>query len=172
MKGLLTDPAKKNGQAQRQFIADLRQNGIITDTTQVIAMTHHTGMDYAGLSKESGLWDDMAHALASNGQAQAPDYWYWGHIHNGIAYSNSSPAGQSGCKARCVGHGAIPFGVAWGIKEFTTDGQVSYYPDKEIGGTNRVRNGFAMITLNGTDISEAFYEVDPNSGVKEVWSNP
>ena len=37
-----------------------------------------------------------------------PKYWYFGHMHNGVVYSSNATG--DGCKSRCVGHGAMPFG--------------------------------------------------------------
>ena len=132
-------------------------------------------MDTPGL-KRYKLWSDVSGALNANktysGSTDGPDYWYWGHIHNGIVYSSGSVAG-SGTKARCVGHGAIPFGKAYGIGAGQTDyfAQTPYsnFATPTEQQKNRVLNGFAMLnfdTRTGT-MTEAFYE---QGNTTPVWT--
>lgn len=121
----------------------------------VIVMTHHNGISFDGSSQEP-FWAEMAEAL--NGR---PDYWYWGHLHNGIVYAETLPSVE-GAKVRCVGHGAIPYGKAWGL-----DGKsgIDYSATTPLNhGGVRVRNGFAVITLGpGETLREKFYEVEDGS---------
>ena len=151
MQGRLTDSDQIN------FIQGLD----LTDK-KVIVMTHHTGMATPGMSSSGEgkyqLWDDVNAALGGND----PDYWYWGHVHNGIVYTADAVAGSK-TKARCVGHGAIPFGSAYGLK----GAPVSYFantPYKQVNPNPtpqqqaRVLNGFALLTLNGGTVIEEFYE--------------
>jgi hypothetical protein len=84
-----------------------------------------------------------------------PDYWYWGHLHNGICY-----AAQGGLHARCAGHGAIPYGnaselhghsrVLWSETQNARD---EAYPD-------RVLNGYVKVRLVGEGIIEEFIGED------------
>lgn len=130
----------------------------------VIVLTHHNGISNDG-SKQEPIWAEMAKAL--NGR---PDYWYWGHIHNGIVYANTLPAVE-GVNVRCIGHGAIPYGKAWGLEHAAG---IEYYGQTpESDGSVRVRNGFAVITLksDGT-LSEVFYEVEDGTHTPvPVWSS-
>ncbi len=98
-----------------------------------------------------------------------PAYWYWGHIHDGIVYSNQSKAG-SAVKVRCVGHGAIPFGTAWGLEPLPNP-RVEYFAHTPIDGSIKVRNGFAIIELtNDGELTEKFYETTGTPGKpKQVW---
>ncbi len=136
---------------------------------KIIAMTHHNGVNYDGRERVEDYWAQMKAAFGD-----VPDYWYWGHIHNGIVYGDDLPLAQ-GAKLRCVGHGAIPYGNAWGLKDVP---HIDYYPQTRISSpsdvSNRVRNGFAMITLGKHGaISEAFYEVEDGTKVPiKVWSRP
>lgn len=131
--------------SQLDFVQGLDLSG-----KRVIALTHQTGMDYSGTTPSSLWTNDMKTALGGND----PDFWYWGHIHNGIVYTDNSAAGTM--VARCVGHGAIPFGSAWGL---AGSDKVAYYPTTpNSAGSIRVRNGFAMLTLLGSTLKESFYE--------------
>lgn len=141
---------------------------------KVIALTHHTGVTYDGqsLTGQPNLWTDMQEALGGKG----PDYWYWGHVHNGIVYADSV---LPGTKARCLGHAALPFGNAY----FWQNGQkknldqsplVDFYahtpkpnPTKNPRWDNRVLNGFALLTLGNGTITEAYYE---QGNPVPVWS--
>lgn len=116
---------------------------------RVIAPTHQTGMDYSGPTPSSLWTNDMKTALGGNDS----DFWYWGHNHNGIVYADNSAAGTM--VARCVGHGAIPFGSAWGL---AGSGKFAYYlTTPNSAGSIRVRNGFAMLTLSGSTLTESFF---------------
>lgn len=134
---------------------------------KVLVLTHHEGQNFQG-NAVTALHDEVALAIG-----RAPDVWYWGHLHNGIAYSNASASGKQGVKARCIGHSAVPFGVASGLQD--SAGQpipsVDYFartPSPE--GGNRVLNGFATLELSAAGgIAEAFYEVGkPNPAWRSV----
>ncbi len=153
------------GEAQRKWVNELCAR---RDRRHVIVMTHHDGLETDGSGPNKPLWDDVVSAVGSGG----PGYWYWGHVHNGIAYAARSPAGEAsgapgidGINARCAGHGAIPFGRGSSLLEGDTDEPidgVSYVANTPVGGGSiRRRNGFATLTLDATNrsVSERFYEV-------------
>jgi hypothetical protein len=158
MNGALTDNDQIN------FI-----KGLNTANKKVIVMTHHNPTNIEGTGLQSGkfqltLWPDLLAALG-----RAPDFWYWGHVHNAIVYSDQSFPAQNGTKARCVGHGAIPFGVAYGLQnpDGTNKPSVEYfahellssvYENTDAQQSNRVLNGFAMLTLGPDSISEEFLD--------------
>ncbi|UTH75022.1 metallophosphoesterase [Chromobacterium sp. IIBBL 290-4] len=113
---------------------------------KIMVLSHHQG--YSMVGEPNALCQAVSGALG-----RAPDYWYWGHLHNVICYQP-----QNGMRARCVGHGAIPYGVAsvlngkpqvaWAETKSAGDGQ---YPQ-------RVLNGFARVELNGGDLAETLYD--------------
>ena len=154
MNGALTDDGQIN------FIKTLNTTG-----KKVIAITHHNPTNVEGTSTaQLPLWNQLVSALG-----RPPDFWYWGHVHNGIVYSDQSFPGQNGVKARCAGHGAIPFGVAYGLQ--SADGSTipsveyfahellsSVYDQLDIQQANRVLCGFAMLTLGPDSISEQFID--------------
>lgn len=166
MNGALTDPGQIN------FIKSLN-----TTNKTVIVLTHHNPTNIEGTGTMSGtvqltLWSDLASALG-----KPPDFWYWGHIHNGIVYSDQSFPAQNGTKARCAGHGAIPFGVAYGLQNpdgsnkpsveyFSHELLSSAYENTDAQQVNRVLNGFAMLTLKSDSIVEEF--IDQTGAVR--WS--
>jgi len=160
MNGALTD------QDQINFVKSL-------DTTnkKVVMLTHHNPTNIEGTAPLS-LWNDCVGALG-----KVPDFWYWGHIHNGIVYSDQSFPAQNGVQARCVGHSAIPFGVGYGLMDqngnnkpsveyFAHELMSSEYSNTDAQQSNRVLNGFAVITLSADSILEEF--VDQTGGVN--WS--
>jgi len=161
MLGALVDAAQIN------FIRSLN-----TTNKKVVLLTHHNPTNIEGTGP-LGLWQQVVDALG-----RSPDYWYWGHIHNAVVYSDQSFPGQNGVKARCAGHGAIPFGVGYGLTDangvnkpsveyFAHELLSSAYPNTDAQQSNRVLNGFAVITLSGDSILEEF--VDQTGGVN--WSN-
>lgn len=120
---------------------------------QVLVLSHHQGYGALGQGK-TALYGQVAAALQ-----REPDYWYWGHLHNGIVYQ---PVG--GFHGRCVGHGAIPYGNA---SELKGDPAVLWYETQAAQDTNypeRVLNGYAMLHLDGPDLSETL--LDENGKVR------
>lgn len=150
---------------QSKFIAENTKPG-----QKVIIMTHHTGLEFGG-DRNKKLWDEVTTALGGND----PDYWYWGHLHLGIAYNtNTSNPKGAGPKTlgRCVGHSAIPFGNATGLEKRVSDGTVAWYANTSAKGTDDgivCKNGFAMITLTGKTIKEEFYDAGSTT---PVWTAP
>jgi hypothetical protein len=164
MNGALTDDNQIN------FIKSLNTTG-----KKVIVITHHNPTNVEGTQTAPlPLWNQMVSALG-----RPPDIWYWGHVHNGIVYSEKSFPGQNGVKARCNGHAAIPFGVAYGLQNadgstipsveyFAHELLSSVYPNTDVQQANRVLCGFAMLTLGPDSINEQF--IDQTGEVR--WSQP
>lgn len=128
----------KLDQGQIDWLAKLPKDG-----KKVLILSHHEAHSALGKDK-TDLFQQVTAALGSE-----PDYWYWGHLHNGIVYN---PIGKF--HGRCAGHGAIPYGnsiemendptISWVETDLAND---DTYPE-------RVLNGYAVITLNGKEVSE------------------
>ena len=122
-----------------------------------IVLTHHNalghGWDGLPISTDIGpLWSQVGAAL--NG---SPAYWYWGHVHNGIKYTQKATGSTL---ARCVGHGAIPFGNASNLAALMPE-YIDYYSHTPVApGSNLALNGFVVLTIsqNGS-LQEDFYEL-------------
>ena len=150
MNGALTDDNQIN------FIKSLNTTG-----KKVIVITHHNPTNVQGTSTaQLPLWNQLTTALG-----RPPDFWYWGHVHNAVVYSDQSFPAQNGVKARCVGHGAIPFGVAYGLQNadgtnipsveyFAHELLSSVYEDTDVQQAKRVLCGFEMLTLGPDSINE------------------
>ena len=150
MDGGFGDPA--TAPYQYEFLKD-----VLKDHNQLVLLTHQTGMNTAGTGTLPA-WTDLTKNLNRDEIAKIK-LWYWGHIHLGIVYGEQSTLGKLGVGARCVGHSAIPIGKAWGLS--TGDSIIDWIAETPVGGTaygNRVRNGFALLTLQNGRITEAFYE--------------
>ena len=164
---------------------NLYMDGRITDSTQksllnqyknqtqnVILMSHHNALSYDGATIET-LWNDV---LDTDALGSAPAYWYWGHLHDGIVYSDKTAIGGASC-TRCIGHSAIPYGEAWGLLDSQGNNipTVEYFahtPVDPSGKTSaRVFNGFAIITLTDTTLTEQFYELDNTGTAVLKWSS-
>lgn len=153
-KGELTDSH------QTDFIRGLNTTG-----KKVIILTHHNGLDITGQNKTK-LWGQVNAALGRD-----PDWWYWGHLHNGIAYSSQSQAGAT--KARCIGNSSIPYGDAYSLYDASGNllNSVSYtfntkMPNPTLQQKNRILNGFALLTLQAGSMTEEFYDQRGN----RIWS--
>jgi len=136
-------------QGQLDWLATLPKN------LKVIVLSHHEG--YTPLAdKKTPLYEQVAKALG-----RVPNYWYWGHLHNGIVYQPSD-----GLHGRCIGHGAIPYANA---RELAGDPRIAWYETQladDPGYPLRVLNGFAKVTLNGNTLAEQL--MDENGQVR--WS--
>ncbi|HZE64536.1 MAG TPA: hypothetical protein VE056_11680, partial [Pyrinomonadaceae bacterium] len=110
----------------------------------------HNALSYDGLTEDTTYWNQVTSAL--NGD---PAAWYWGHVHDGVAYKSPTVT-QRKTLARCVGHGAVPYGEAFGC---ASSNQVDYYAHTPAPNPPRVYNGFVLLTIaaNGV-ITEEFYE--------------
>jgi Calcineurin-like phosphoesterase len=148
MKGALG-----TGNAQCKFL-----EGISTQHRRLILLTHHAPMTIQGtLPQNAPLWQDVK-SVVSDGSAI--ELWYWGHIHMGILYGKQSAVGQYGIRAGCAGHGAVPMGEA---SDLPRSPIIEWRSNQRVIGSpcaNRVRNGFAMLTIRQSDLSitEAFYD--------------
>ena len=118
---------------------------------RTIILSHHQAYDITGTQKTK------LYGQVFEGLGRAPDFWYWGHLHNAIVYKEID-----GFYGRCIGHGAIPYGVA---SELNKEINVSWYETESAGDTEiplRVMNGFALLTLTGDKLGEQL--IDENGG--------
>ena len=110
---------------------------------RVIVLSHHLGLDLTGVAP-TALWQQVVTCLG-----RAPDVWYWGHAHNSAIY-----APFKGCAARCIGHGAIPYGEAAMLAELPS---VAWFETQLAGDPAlplRVLNGYLRATLSGPTLLE------------------
>jgi len=159
MEGGLGDPQKN---PQYQFLQQIKSSG-----KKVIMMSHHTGLSSDGGSPSKYLWQDVTRVVT-------PDYWYWGHTHLGAVYSSNAYSGSM--KTRCIGHSSIPFAIPPGMEKCKQN--VEWYSNSPLDSVMmlqallysrpRAKNGFAMLTLSESDITEQVYEIGNN---KPVWSS-
>jgi Calcineurin-like phosphoesterase len=135
---------------QQAFLQDKAEEALLKGK-KVIVLTHHNGMDDPG-EKTNTLFQQVTNAFPNNA---GPTYWYWGHQHLGVVYQ---PQGPADIRCRCCGHGALPCGVATGLENcphvIWHEKRIANDPDIP----ERVLNGFAMLTLDGPNIVEAFYD--------------
>ncbi len=126
------------GQQQLNWLKTLPK-----DNKKIIVLSHHEAYNIDG-SQSTPLYDEVVKALG-----QIPDYWYWGHLHNGISYT---PRGVF--HGRCIGHGAIPYGNASILQGKPN---VSWYETQSANDPNypeRVLNGYIHVVLNEQNIAE------------------
>lgn len=140
---------------QQQWLKDLMASK--GQGRRIMVLSHHQGLDISG-QQQTVLYKQVVAALG-----RVPDYWYWGHLHNGICY-----APKDGMYGRCIGHGAIPYGVT---SELKGNPQVLWSETLSADDPNyplRVRNGYVRVKLSGSQISEDF--IGETGAVS--WSRP
>ena len=129
---------------------------------RVILVTHHNGLSVDGTTP-SALWGQLASRFAG-----VELWWYWGHMHAGIVYSDRNTSGQmqsssSGggiIHARCAGHGAVPAGEPDSL--IGNPGAV-WHENRTVADllyAGRVYNGLISLTLTGADLTEEFIDED------------
>lgn len=143
---------------------------------KIIVFSHQTGMSTDGTTitdKDSG---QVLYPLLSQLQQTGitPDYWYWGHVHLGLVYGDTSAVARASggkTRARCVGHSSIPFGRPWGIA--AGGGDIDYIAQTPLQDSHLALNGLALLTLgNDGSIKEAFYNCADAQGKVEKHPQP
>ncbi len=132
--------------------------GATAGDRRIMVLSHHEGTDLPGATT-TALWQQVTSCLG-----RAPDAWYWGHAHNGVVY-----APVDGCRARCIGHGAIPYGpasmlagrpsVLWSETAAANDPSLP----------ERVTNGYARVTLDGPTLTEELVAEDGSVRWRAQW---
>lgn len=134
---------------------------------KTIVLSHHTGFAF-DCSSVYSLWADVNNALNGND----PYAWYWGHVHNAIVYqsplaipaTSGTPALNTNTYARCLGHGALPYGLASSI---VGNAGVEWQETNQLdANTDLLANGFVLLTLTLdpdskmlNSITETFYDI-------------
>jgi hypothetical protein len=127
-----------------------------TNGKKLIVLTHHNGLNDAG-NTSNVLFEQVINAFPGGG---GPAYWYYGHEHIAAVYK---PFGPTGILCRCCGHGALPWGQS---SDLANSPNVVWYEHRTANDPDipeRVFNGFVVLSLDGPNIQETFY--DENGGV-------
>jgi hypothetical protein len=140
--------------AQLPFLQGLAQKGE-KEKKKLIVLTHHNGLPENGVqpSVPLKLFTEVMSAFRG---VSPPAYWYWGHVHAGVAYEPLDD--QNGLLCRCVGHSALPWGLA---SDLQTSPKVQWFEKcnaKDPEDPLRVYNGFVLLRLDGTNLTETFYD--------------
>jgi len=147
---LYMDGSLGNNNEQIPFLKDLTQK-----RKKVIVLTHHNGLQLSGVQSNPPLKLFTEVMGAFQGGAP-PAYWYWGHVHAGAVYKPMADQGNMRC--RCVGHGALPWGLA---SELQNSALVEWFEQCNAGDPDnnlRVFNGFVVVDLDGPNLAETFYD--------------
>jgi 3',5'-cyclic AMP phosphodiesterase CpdA len=166
-QGSLSDPRERDGAIQIEWMSELlKQNA----GKRVILLTHHDGFDVDPLTGAI-TFKPLYQVVIQHLKDVRDFFWYWGHVHTGIAYKQIILNQNSTFSARCVGHGAIPYEPF--PKDFTglgnRDVRVRWAETRRANSAkpSRAFNGFLFLTLSGADIREEFYDELGN----QCWSN-
>jgi len=156
--GYLADPDMgSKGKVQTDWLTNVLQMPQHQNKRSII-LTHHDAFDVSrGTAKKKALYNELLSYVGTNRDF----FWYWGHVHGGIAYRPVRLSGASRVFARCVGHGGVPYApypvlTSLGNAEISVD-----WAERELAGTgdpNRALNGYMLLTLDGPNIREEFYD--------------
>ena len=134
-------------QEQAEFVRSVRAEH---QTQRVIILTHH---DPITLQAKAflPLYEQVLDALGG----VAPDFWFYGHVHNGIVYKPDVLGSKT--LFRCAGHGAIPYGATPDL-EAAAD-VVEWYESESARDPHRkvrLLNGFVALTIDGKNLTESW----------------
>lgn len=148
MDGSIMDT--QNAGAQVSWLLNILPNA---GTRKVIIVSHHQPVDLPGLNT-TNLFSQVN--LLLNLYNLKPAFWYYGHEHNAAIYSQYSAMYYP---ARCIGHAAIPYGVAsdltnaLGTTVVWAESQSANDPDYP----ERILNGYLSMNISGTSMTETLY---------------
>jgi len=140
----------RDGQSQEQLDFLKAQ---VAKGKEIILLTHHNGLAEDG-SGTTPLWTQVMSAFPRGG---GPAYWYWGHMHAGVWYDENA-TGTGPVQCRCCGHGALPCGPATNLDH---NPKIVWHECRKAGDpdiSDRILNGFAVISLEGQAMTEKFYD--------------
>jgi hypothetical protein len=137
--------------SQQEFLKQVAQKG-----KKVVVLTHHNPLPVNGDlgNNPPQLFTDVMSAFED---ASPPAYWYYGHEHVGAVYAPLT----NNTRCRCLGHGALPWGVASDLQAGQAAGRVIWFESRNAGDANnhlRVYNGFVYIKFDGPNLTETFYD--------------
>jgi hypothetical protein len=160
------DRIKPKGNAQKEWLVDLLGRPE-HQHKRLIILTHHDGFDLdVGKVNKKNLWGVITQLLGNTRDC----LWYWGHVHAGIAYKPIQLAEKVFLRARCVGHGGVPYAP---FGELSSYGNATYaieWAEQEkatTGDPRRALNGYMILTLKGKGITEEFYD---ECGRRRPWT--
>ena len=108
----------------------------------LVVLTHHLGLASSDGAPVEPLWSQVTASL----DPERVNLWYWGHNHAGYVHRRVGPV-----EARCIGHGALPWGRA---TELASNPTVVWSEQGEAKPWPRMRNGFAVLRFSGAGVTE------------------
>ena len=187
-KGFLADARDKNGTVQREWLIQLLNDPQHLNKRVIILTHHDGFDIAAGNGRvtvnelwseitgchRKDLWTKITGWLHGNAAANTTTgalsggrdwWWYWGHVHTPVVFQRIIFGDGSAVRPRCVGHGAIPYLPF--PQDYTRlgDGTMRIvWAETEPANANdetdpeRALNGYALLTLKGSSITEEFYD--------------
>lgn len=165
-KGYLSAPGETNGTVQFDWFQGMIQYAAHADMN-VIILTHHDGFDVDPYA-HTVTFENLFHTMTAAMQNVKRWWWYWGHVHAGITYrsitTKSATGPDSTVYPRCIGHGGIPWEPFSNLASVHLNDprvDVEWAEVKTIidsDGQSRALNGYLMVTLDGTNITETLYD--------------
>lgn len=159
------DDLKPKGTVQRDWLEHLLGDPAHA-RKRLMILTHHDGFDVeVGQAKEKDLFQVITKLIGNTRDC----LWYWGHVHAAIAYKPIQLADNIFLRARCVGHGGVPYLPFGELSKYGTSRYSIDWAEQEkatTGNPLRALNGYMILTLNGRRITEEFYD---ENGRRRPW---
>lgn len=115
---------------------------------RIILLSHHDALTYRRETIDP-LWSQVSGALG-----RPPEFWYWGHVH-GVAVYEPFVSGGVKVRARCVGHGGVPYApeisnpaLQWTESDLAGDAEIP----------KRALNGFVVLRFTKQGLTEEFID--------------
>ncbi|MGH8620913.1 MAG: metallophosphoesterase family protein [Burkholderiales bacterium] len=141
-----------------------------TDRRPVILLSHHEWFsaydsEYTRMGKQVAPYLDRVLL------------WFWGHEHRFSAYAPFGlDANGAQVRARCIGHGGIPFDIAYPKRHrrlVCSDERISSESTNYVDAEQQLGFcGFALLRFDGPTLSVAYYDERQGSAplLEETWS--
>ncbi|MDQ3020801.1 MAG: metallophosphoesterase [Bacteroidota bacterium] len=138
------------------------------DKRGIVILTHH---QYC--SAFEGDYKKSAEQLASIIGKERNVLWFWGHEHRLTAYGKYKTENGITAYGRCIGHGGMPVEFKEKIKEDKAkECNLVLYDDRKLTKIENMDigyNGFAMLNINGEELSAEYIDSNDEMLFKEVW---
>ncbi len=138
---------------------------------RLVLLTHHHGLDIDPernrVTYEQHLWDQVRKLFGGG-----PDFWYWGHVHAGIAFEPVTVDGKQ-VRVRCVGHGGVPYAPFPDPQTLGDQGVKVKWAEtgkaEDPAEMRRALNGFVTLSFDGPHLTEEFRDEKGNVRTTIVW---
>jgi len=148
-------------QDQVEWLAALLNDG--SNKTNILLSHHQLYSGYEALPSEIEGEKRLFEWLKGFLQAGQIPHWFWGHEHLCVIYKKFQ-----GVKGRCVGHGCFPYSIPSATPPLPGPQVEKVIRASDPKRPKRGIHGFALLTIDGKDISVSYINEAGNEDFSET----